>query len=237
MSEPNGSQGLMGMWANIDAGDVLRFQEWHNCEHIPERVSIPGFNTGRRYRGMKGAPTFFMVYETDDAEVLASAPYHQRLNNPTPWTRQSLTLFRNADRNIFSLEAGTGALPALEAPYVYLLRFNLESEGEDETLAWLGKVWLPAIGGLADVHRARLYRLHQGISGMMTSERKIYQGGPSALNYLVLCETAKSRPGESEAWLAAEKALPGAEHRLRRRHGLSALSYWLEIAFYAPDRP
>ena len=235
MVKPNGSQGLMGMWANIDAGDVLRFQEWHNCEHIPERVSIPGFNTGRRYRGMKGAPTFFMVYETDNAAVLASAPYHQRLNDPTPWTRESLAMFRDADRNIFSLECETGALPTLEPPYVYLLRFNLESEGEDETLAWLASTWLPAIGGLGEVHRARLYRLHQGISGMMTSERKIYDGGPGALQYLVLCETAGPAPGESEAWLAAEKALAGAGDRLQRRRDLSALSYWLEIAFYAPE--
>ncbi|MEE8436577.1 MAG: hypothetical protein V3S64_17450 [bacterium] len=235
MAKPTGSNGLMGMWADIDAEDVLRFQEWHNCEHIPERVSIPGFNTGRRYRGMKGAPTFFMVYETDDAAVLASAPYHERLNNPTPWTRESLALFRNADRNIFSLEAVAGALPTLEPPYVYLLRFNLESEGEDETLAWLAEAWLPAIGGLEEIHRARLYRLHQGISGMMTSERKIYDGVPGELKYLALCETTAPRPGESEAWLATEKALAGAGDRLPRRRDLSALSYWLEIAFDAPD--
>lgn len=234
MAKSKESKGLMGMWADIDAGDVLGFQEWHNCEHIPERVSIPGFNTGRRYRGMNGAPTFFMVYETDEAAVLASAPYHQRLNNPTPWTRESVAKFKNADRNIFSLLAETGALPAIEPPYVHLSRFNLDPEGQDETLAWLAGAWLPAIGGLANVHRARLYRLDEAISGIMTSERKIYDGGPGELQYLVLCETAEPHPGESEAWLAAEKALPGAE-RLQRRRDLSGLSYWLEIAFYAPD--
>ena len=59
MAKPKISKGLMGMWADIDGKDLLRFQEWHNCEHIPERISVPGFNTGRRYRGMDGAPTFF----------------------------------------------------------------------------------------------------------------------------------------------------------------------------------
>lgn len=242
MAKRTGSNGLMAMWADIDEGDLPAFQQWHNCEHIPERISIPGFNTGRRYRGMEGAPTFFMVYETDDAAVLGSTAYHERLNNPTPWTRQSLTLFQNADRNILSLEAEVGALPAIEAPYVGLLRFNLAAEKEDETeedetMAWLAQTWLPAIGGLADVHRARLYRLDEAISGIMTSERKIYDGGPGGVKYLVLCETGVPRAWESEAWLAAEKALPEGAARLQRRRDLSALSYWLEIAFYAPGAP
>jgi hypothetical protein len=45
------SRGLMVFWADIDADYLPRFQEWHNTEHIPERISIPGFNVGRRYRG------------------------------------------------------------------------------------------------------------------------------------------------------------------------------------------
>ncbi len=40
--------GLMIIWADIDLNYVLRFQEWHNCEHVPERMSIPGFLRGRR---------------------------------------------------------------------------------------------------------------------------------------------------------------------------------------------
>ncbi len=51
-----GSKGLMGFWADIDEDYVLRFQEWHNYEHIPERVGIPGFNAGRRYRGWTAHP-------------------------------------------------------------------------------------------------------------------------------------------------------------------------------------
>ena len=46
---------LMAFWTDIEVGYIPYFQEWHYCEHIPERISIPGFNVGRRYRGMGAA--------------------------------------------------------------------------------------------------------------------------------------------------------------------------------------
>ncbi|MCH8883074.1 MAG: hypothetical protein IIA41_06190, partial [SAR324 cluster bacterium] len=127
-----GSKGLMGFWVDIDDGYLLRFQEWHNCEHIPERVSLPGFNVGRRYRGLDGAPTFFMFYETDDAAVLGSEAYLSALNRPTPWTRESLAQFRNPNRNVYTLLAEEGAPAPTEAPYLVTLRFNLGDEGEPD---------------------------------------------------------------------------------------------------------
>jgi hypothetical protein len=38
MSAPESEQGegLMAFWSDIDAEYVLRYQQWHNCEHIPE---------------------------------------------------------------------------------------------------------------------------------------------------------------------------------------------------------
>ena len=38
----------MGFWTDIDEDYVLEFQKWHNCEHMTERTSIPGFHVGRR---------------------------------------------------------------------------------------------------------------------------------------------------------------------------------------------
>ena len=50
--------GLMAFWSDIDDDYVLRYQEWHNCEHVPERVAIPGFLRGRRYRDSSGGGAF-----------------------------------------------------------------------------------------------------------------------------------------------------------------------------------
>ena len=49
------SEGLMVFWARIEPQNWLEYQQWHNCQHIPERVSIEGFHAGRRYRSAAGA--------------------------------------------------------------------------------------------------------------------------------------------------------------------------------------
>ena len=55
----------MAFRAETGPGYEARFLEWHNCEHMPERVSVPGFREGRRYRDLGGSPRFLMMYFTD----------------------------------------------------------------------------------------------------------------------------------------------------------------------------
>jgi hypothetical protein len=203
----------MAFWADIDHDYTLRFQEWHNCEHIPERISIPGFNVGRRYRGIGDAPKFLMFYETDTAAVFASEAYMARLNDPTPWTQESLPHFGNPSRNIYGLESAVGSVAPIEAPYAHTLRFNM-AEGSDIS------TWLTALADRDDVHRARLYAVDEGISNIMTSERQIYGGGPGQQKYLVLIEATLQR--RSLDGLAMP---PGAKD-------LFADSFRLEVALY-----
>ncbi|MDA1099055.1 MAG: hypothetical protein O2967_08715 [Proteobacteria bacterium] len=225
-----GSQGLMAFWADIDEAYTLRFQEWHNCEHIPERISIPGFNAGRRYRGIDAAPNFLMFYETDSASVFASAAYMARLNDPTPWTRDSLTYFRNPMRNIYGLRAEAGRVAPMEAPYIHLFRFNLDAEA----VPWLGAAWLPAVTALEEVHRGRIFQVDEEISSIMTSERRIYGGGPGQQEFLAMFETTQPHASQLPSWQRAEAACPDNVKHLARRRDLFIESFWLEIALY-PD--
>ncbi|HJM91765.1 MAG: hypothetical protein QGG19_10390 [Alphaproteobacteria bacterium] len=210
-----GSQGLMAFWADIEPANLLRFQEWHNCEHIPERISIPGFNLGRRYRGIGEAPSFLMFYETDAASVFASDAYMARLNDPTPWTQEALTYFRNPSRNIYSLLAETGQAAPMEAPYIRTFRFNMA----EDAVSRLSQEWLPSVGAMAGVYRVRLYAVDEEISGIMTSERQIYGGGPGQQRYLAMIESERSDNG-------------GEAGALTEAVDLFAESFWLEIALH-----
>ena len=218
----------MAFWADIDAGNILKFQEWHNCEHIPERISIPGFNVGRRYRGIGSAPNFLMFYETDLAAVFASDAYMARLNDPTPWTQKSLTYFRNPMRNIYGLVAEVGATAPIEAPYIHLFRFNLDTE----MAHWHRGEWLPAIAALDEVYRARLYAVDEEISSIMTSERQIYGGGPGQQKYLAMFETTCPDTSQLPSWQTAETDCTDSEANLFSRRDLFMESFWLEMALY-----
>ena len=60
-------QAVVAIWNGIAPEGRTEFYEWHNREHMPERVGIPGFRRGRRYIAKYGTPEFFTLYEADSA--------------------------------------------------------------------------------------------------------------------------------------------------------------------------
>ena len=80
--------GILAIWNDCSAEDTEGYEKWYLGEHLVERLSIPGFRWGRRYRRLSGAsealPEYMTYYETDSAEVLTSQGYLARVNDPTP---------------------------------------------------------------------------------------------------------------------------------------------------------
>lgn len=222
MSRLTDATGLMAFWADIDPDYVLRFQEWHNCEHVPERVSIPGFLRGRRYRAEDGAPHFLMMYETETPEVLSSQPYLAALNAPTDWTKEALTHFRKPTRNIYRRIAAAGRALRFCAPWLVSLQFNREMAPAEADVA----PWLQAMADARGVGRVQLWAVDEAVSGIQTSERKIYGGGPGAQKYLLLVEADAPHPAASDALAAADAAAPDMRARRNEVPG----RFWLEIA-------
>ena len=48
------------------------FNAWYNQEHLPERLSNPGFLDGARCEALRGGPRYLAVYELESAEALQS---------------------------------------------------------------------------------------------------------------------------------------------------------------------
>lgn len=217
------ARGLMAFWSDIDEDYVLRYQEWHNCEHVPERVSIPGFLRGRRYRHAAGGPHFLMMYETRDTGVLSSDAYLAALNRPTDWTREALTHFRNPVRNIYTRLDARGQAGPFCAPWLMAVRFNCGD------LAGAGD-WLAEMVAQAGIDRAQLWAVDEAVSGIQTSERKIYGGGPGEQQYLLLIEASAPHPAASRALDAADRVAQALAGRQDAIPGL----YWLETFHEAP---
>lgn len=223
MADISDCTGLMAFWADIDADYLLRFQEWHNCEHVPERVLIPGFLRGRRYRAKDGSPHFLMMYETQTPDVLASAPYLAALNAPTEWTREALTHFRKPSRNIYRKVAAAGTEGAFTAPWMTSVRFNGAASADTED-------WMAAIAEQPGVTRAQLWAVDEHVSGIQTSERKIYGGGPGEQQFLLLIEADGPGATGAEALTVADETVVGVADRQHQILG----QYWLEVFHNAP---
>ena len=195
--------GLMAFWADIDSGYERRFLEWHNCEHMPERVSVPGFREGRRYRDLGGLSRYLMMYFTESAGVLGSDAYTERLNHPTPWTRESLGHFHNPSRNVYSVLADRGRTSLRETPYLISIRFDIAPAADERIRSSIRNALLPEWDTLPEVGRVRFYGIDALVSGIETAERGIYEGGPGSQCFLLLAECARPGVAETEAWRAA----------------------------------
>ena len=104
------ARAVLAIWHDISEEAWEDTIGWYDREHHVERVCVPGFLSARRYQAIEGAPQLFIRYETESLDVLTSAAYLERVNNPTSWTLRAQPTFRNYSRTVcaISRRAGTG---------------------------------------------------------------------------------------------------------------------------------
>ena len=106
--------GILAIWNDCAPEGEAHYERWYKSEHMQERVGVPGFRFGRRYERLAGGDRrFFTFYEVESPDVLSSRAYVERLENPTPWTTESMKYFRNMVRTVCDLRASAGDLDRL----------------------------------------------------------------------------------------------------------------------------
>jgi hypothetical protein len=98
----------VAMWWDVDAAQRAEFAHWHSHEHFPERMQIPGFLRGSRWRSTAGDDGYFVLYELATYEILTSPHYVARLNDPTPWSTKMMPHHRNMVRSQCRVAASFG---------------------------------------------------------------------------------------------------------------------------------
>jgi hypothetical protein len=120
--------GAVLVWNDVAEDGRQQFYEWHDKEHIPERLAIPGFRRGRRYSRPHHSPEWFTMYEADDLDVVTSPGYLARLNAPTPATQRTLKYFRNTSRAVCRLACSMGSSSGGHMLTMRLQALNARSE-------------------------------------------------------------------------------------------------------------
>jgi len=143
---------FMAIWHDIKTESEPDYHRWHTREHMPERLSIPGFARGRR--GVDwglASHRYLTVYEGPDLGVFGSPAYLERLNNPTPWTLRVQPAFYNFIRCgcevVLSRGEGVGGAMAT-------FRISFDAAGEAELRAAAAAIVdeIMALGGVSSVH-------------------------------------------------------------------------------------
>jgi hypothetical protein len=149
------STGLLHVEFDYPLDGLEELHDWYNTEHIPERVSIPGFVTGRRFAAIEGSPRWSAIYELETPAVLETPAYSRfKGADETVWTKRILLTsrpsFRRSVFELLSSAPGATDTRAPGPPGLFSLRLTGLAPADDSDLRAL----LAAPG----VRWARLYR-------------------------------------------------------------------------------
>ena len=204
---------VLAMWWDVSAESRPELEHWHAHEHFPERLALPGFRRASRWTAVDGGEGFFVMYELEDHNVLASAPYVARLNAPSAWSTRMMPLHRGMVRSQCKVLLSHGAVTARHALTIRLSA--LDAQALQRGLGELAAV-VTQQPGLVGLHLLR----HEAPALAATTEQKIRGNADRAADWVIVAcgyDLAALRSLEAaelaEAALCALGAAPGTERR------------------------
>jgi len=102
------TEAALVIWVDIAPADDDLFNTWHSREHVQERVGLPGWQRGSRFKGMERPGRYLLLYDAENTAAFGSEAYYARLRAPTAMSRAIFPKFRNASRTVCSVERRQG---------------------------------------------------------------------------------------------------------------------------------
>lgn len=189
------------IWNDVAPEGRAQFYAWHDHEHIPERLSLPGFLRGRRYIRRGHSPEWLTMYEAVAVSALVSPQYFARLNAPTPATQRTLAFFRNTSRAVCRLVHSVGSS---SGGHVLAMRIGVpDAVHADAMCAYLREyAFLSAINEAAAL-ACHLYAADSSASYVNTAESSTRAFDVPA--WVLLCEASTPDAAERARDLIATK--------------------------------
>ncbi|MDP6343912.1 MAG: hypothetical protein QF578_18160 [Alphaproteobacteria bacterium] len=174
--------GRLAIWNDCAAGWEEDYEDWYQSEHLFERLGVPGFRLGRRYRAVAAERTYFTYYETAGPETLSTPAYLERLENPTVWTQRMMSdAFTNMSRTVCACRWQVGVMRGAFA--VTLSSADRLAEPEFEAL-------LDSVAEQPSVARAELWVAAED-DGRPQSREEEMRGGDEKIAVCTLFETLR----------------------------------------------
>ncbi|HCL26469.1 MAG TPA: hypothetical protein DHW65_09020 [Dehalococcoidia bacterium] len=181
--------GLLMVFTNVDTEYDADFNAWYLQEHIPERLSAPGFLDAGLYQAVKGGPRYLAVYELESPAAMETTEYKHMSENPTEWTKRvgPMTVGRGTVRNVYTqispAESDPDTMGRGMAPALQIGRMEVPPEIEDKYNDYYDNVRTP--GNLKNPGCLYVRRYHAVL------------GVPK---YLTMYEFEHEKVPESVAW-------------------------------------
>jgi hypothetical protein len=211
---------------DVAAEVIEEHDRWHTHEHLPERLSIPGFLRGTRWIATEGGPRYMVVYEVEALDTLASEAYLARLNNPTPWTASMMQHYRGMARGLCAV---LGSFGPGQGGAAALVRFDAGEAHAGPLNRWLLEEVLPAVPRMPGLGSAHLLKGAQAAA--MTNEQRM-RGADGRIDSALV---VTGYDGDRVAAFVQELSRAGGGLLARGANGLGVATYRLGYSLARPE--
>jgi len=197
---------VLAIWNDCKPGREAVYEAWYREEHLIERMGVYGFEVGRRYVAVDAVQTYLTTYEVEALQVLRSAEYLARIDNPTPRTRDIMRDgFMNMSRTVCRRTRVNGPIRG-----VFVV-----------TLAWTANVdhapIIEAIQKRGEALHTELWVSAERPTADATTTEEALRGHDTKIDTCLLAEFPDETSGRGEAALlrqAAPEATVGLYHKI-----------------------
>jgi hypothetical protein len=158
----SGGTGLLAVMIGVDPTREDELNRWYDEEHVPERVTCPGFLNARRFTSVQGEPRYLALYDLESPAVLQGAAY-KRIAARTPWTERLSVHFKPIVRNVYAESrrpVTTGARPSGKG--LLLVAIDVDPRHEAELDRWYDEEHIAERMAIPGFLRARRFVALEG---------------------------------------------------------------------------
>jgi hypothetical protein len=183
------AKGLLFVAFDYSGAHADEFHDWYDLEHVPERLSVPGFINAERWIGDESPNIAVAAYDLESPRVLYSPPYEAVGGaNSSVWTKRVTAMCQRLMRYEGEQVLPGDAVAPAGASALLAATMNVDPAAEHEFNEWYNTEHLPQLAAVPGVLCARRFRVSD-----TTSERK----------YVALYHLANPEVSRSDAWSKA----------------------------------
>jgi hypothetical protein len=180
-------EGLLVLWSDVLPEAEAEWRAWHVREHMPDRLTVPGIQLGRRYfDSARARHQTFMMYEAASLAVFKSEAYLAQMNAPSAMTRKLLPSIRNILRGVCRVVASDGLGIGSVLAATRLVRAEPDRPVAFEAARFLIDESLDRMGVIG----AHLAVVDRATTGIPTTEQRLRHDADETFDALLLLEGA-----------------------------------------------
>ena len=173
---------LFCVYSNPGSMPETEYNDWYDNEHVPARLSVPGFESVARYRALDGLePPWLATYELVPGTL--DTPAYKALAETASDREKSIMSRLALERRLYGLveehfaagaESADGpGLADGPAPVVMAVSMSVPAGTEDDLAAYYAQEHYPMLLAVPGWRRIRRYRLATGTGPMYLSLHEV----------------------------------------------------------------